>query len=90
MSHLMKQAILKARKLPEADQEALASIMLQEIEAEQRWDELFARPESADRSILLNRSSRRAWGCTTGRWESARETTSTGSGSARTRSTIAF
>lgn len=48
MSELMEQAFLKARQLPEPDQEAIASIILREIESEQRWDELFARPESAD------------------------------------------
>jgi hypothetical protein len=48
MSQLMEQAIAKVRRLPEADQEAIAAIILQEIESEQRWDELFARPESAD------------------------------------------
>ena len=52
MSQLMEQAIEKARQLPEEDQEAIASIILQEIESEQRWGELFARPESAD---LLSR-----------------------------------
>lgn len=52
MSHLMEQAFLKAKQLPESDQEAIASLILQEIEAESRWDELFARPESAD---LLSR-----------------------------------
>jgi hypothetical protein len=48
----MEQAIEKARQLPEEDQEAIASIILQEIESERRWEELFARPESAD---LLSR-----------------------------------
>ena len=48
VSQLMEQAIQRARQLPERDQEALASIILQEIEAEERWDELFSRPESAD------------------------------------------
>ena len=57
MSQLMEQAIEKARQLPEADQEALASIMLEEIESEQRWNELFARPESAD---LLSRMADQA------------------------------
>lgn len=52
MSRLMEQAIQKLKQLPESDQDALASILLQEIEAERRWDELFARPESAD---LLSR-----------------------------------
>ncbi len=57
MSQLMEQAILKARQLPEPEQEALASIMLQEIESDRRWDELFARPESAD---LLSRMADQA------------------------------
>jgi hypothetical protein len=48
MSQLMEYAIEKAKQLPEADQEALAAIILQEIESERRWDELFARPASAD------------------------------------------
>ena len=57
MSQLMEQAIQKARELPEPEQEALASIMLQEMESERRWDELFARPESAE---LLSRMADKA------------------------------
>ncbi|MFO0959711.1 MAG: hypothetical protein U0800_20120 [Isosphaeraceae bacterium] len=57
MSRLMEQAIQRVKELPETDQDALASILLQEIEAERRWDELFARPESAD---LLGRMADRA------------------------------
>ena len=52
MSHLMEQAFAKARELPQEDQDAIASIILCEIESGQRWDELFSRPESAD---LLSR-----------------------------------
>lgn len=52
MSQLMEHAFLKARQLPEQDQEVIASIILQEIESDQRWVELFARPESAE---LLSR-----------------------------------
>jgi hypothetical protein len=48
MSQLMDQAFQKARQLPESEQEVIASIILQEIESEQKWAELFARPESAD------------------------------------------
>jgi hypothetical protein len=57
MSRLMEQAIQKLKARPDSDQDALASIMLQEIEAEQRWDQLFARPESAE---LLSRMADRA------------------------------
>ena len=52
MSQLMEQAFLKARQLPEPDQEAIASIILQEIESDRRWDEMFARSESVE---LLSR-----------------------------------
>jgi len=48
MSELMEQAFQQAKQLPEADQEAIAAIILQEIESDGRWDELFARPESND------------------------------------------
>jgi hypothetical protein len=48
MSQLMEQAFQKAMQLPEGDQDAIASIILQEIESEQRWGELFAHPKSAD------------------------------------------
>jgi hypothetical protein len=48
MSQLMELAIQKIKQLAEADQEFIASIILQEIESEHRWEELFARPESAD------------------------------------------
>ena len=52
MSQLMDQAFRKAKQLSESEQEAIASIILQEIESEDRWAELFARPGSAD---LLSR-----------------------------------
>ncbi len=43
MTKLLESAIAKARQLPEADQNAIAQIVLDEIESERRWDELFAR-----------------------------------------------
>jgi hypothetical protein len=74
MSRLMDQAILKIQQLPEQDQESLASIILQEIESEHRWDELFARPESADlllrmadEALVEARSGRARPGATVGR-----------------------
>ena len=45
MSQLMDQAIRRVQQLPEEDQESIASIILQEIESEERWNALFARPE---------------------------------------------
>ena len=46
MSELMEKAIQKVKQLPEHDQESIASIILQEIDSEHRWEELFGRPES--------------------------------------------
>ena len=46
MSKLLERAIEEARKLPEEDQEALAYLMLEEIDSERRWDELFSQPVS--------------------------------------------
>lgn len=57
MSQLIEQAFQKAKQLPESDQEAIASIVLQEIGSERQWDELFSRPESAD---LLSRLADKA------------------------------
>ena len=47
MSELIEQAIQKVKQLPEHDQESIASIILQEIDSEHRWEELFNRSESA-------------------------------------------
>jgi hypothetical protein len=52
MSRLLEQALKAVERLPAPEQDAIASIILQEIEAEERWDELFSRPESED---LLSR-----------------------------------
>jgi hypothetical protein len=43
MTELLEQAISKLKTLPTSEQDAMASIILQEIEDERRWDESFAR-----------------------------------------------
>jgi hypothetical protein len=48
----MEQAIAKASQLPEEEQDTIASIILREIESEERWDQLFSRAGSAE---LLSR-----------------------------------
>ena len=42
MNAALKKAFERAERLPEAMQESLASIILQEIEDESAWDERFA------------------------------------------------
>jgi hypothetical protein len=48
MTQLLEEAIREAQQLSESDQEAIALIILQEIDSERRWEQLFSRPESAD------------------------------------------
>jgi hypothetical protein len=43
MTELLEQAISKIKTLPSDQQEAIASIILEEIEEEKRWDQSFAR-----------------------------------------------
>jgi hypothetical protein len=56
MTKLLEKAVAKARELPEAEQDAIAQIVINEIESERRWDELLARsPEK------LRKLADRAW-----------------------------
>ena len=57
MLTIVEQMFQKVMQLSLNDQEAIASIVLQEIESEQRWDELFATPNSQD---LLSRMADQA------------------------------
>jgi len=57
MTKLLETAIAKVRGLSEAEQDAIAQIVLDEIESERRWDELFAKsPEK------LKKLADQAWG----------------------------
>lgn len=42
MTKLLQKAFDEARKLPDQEQDAIASWMLAEIQSERRWDEAFA------------------------------------------------
>lgn len=57
MSKLLDVALERLRVLPDEQQEALASILLQEIESEAAWDERFAR--SPDLLAALAEQARR-------------------------------
>lgn len=43
MTELLEQAIALMQALPEEEQDAIASVILAEIEDEQHWDESFSR-----------------------------------------------
>ena len=43
MTKLLEDAIAKLRLMPDDEQDAIAQLVLDEIESERRWDELFAK-----------------------------------------------
>ena len=43
MSPLLDQAVAEARKLSDAEQDAIAAIILEELEDDRRWEESLAR-----------------------------------------------
>lgn len=45
MNKMLEQAFAEAAKLPEDAREAIASLLMQEIEAERGWDGRFAETE---------------------------------------------
>ena len=47
MTQLLQEAFERVAKLPQEEQNRFAQILLAALESD-RWDELFARPESED------------------------------------------
>ena len=45
MTRLLEQAIGEARKLTPAEQDAIAAIILDELDDDRRWDEAFANSQ---------------------------------------------
>jgi hypothetical protein len=45
MSQLIEKAFLEIKKLPEQEQDAFATWILEELASEQRWSEAFAASE---------------------------------------------
>jgi hypothetical protein len=45
MTELLKKAFERASKLPEDQQDALAAVVFDELESEQRWTELLANSQ---------------------------------------------
>ncbi len=43
MTQMLREAVTKAEKLPEPYQDAIAALILEEMEDEARWDAAFAR-----------------------------------------------
>ena len=47
MTQLLEKALREVSKLPVAEQDALATILLEEIASEHRWTESFSKPQDA-------------------------------------------
>ena len=47
MSKLLEEAFAKLAGLPEADQDAIATWLLEELESESQWEELFSESPDA-------------------------------------------
>ena len=65
MTQHLEAAFAEASKLSDEQQDALAALILHEIDSERRWGDLFARPESqdllarlADKAIADHRAAR--------------------------------
>lgn len=43
MTELLEQAIARLKTLPSSEQDAIATMIIEELEDERRWDESFAR-----------------------------------------------
>ncbi|MEX0718080.1 MAG: hypothetical protein WD066_15920 [Planctomycetaceae bacterium] len=45
MTQLLQQALAQLEELPAAEQDAIAALILEELDDERRWDESFARTQ---------------------------------------------
>jgi hypothetical protein len=45
MTQLLEQALAEVKKLPEPEQDAIATLILDELADERRWQESFARSQ---------------------------------------------
>ncbi len=55
MTQLLKQALSEIEKLPQTEQDAIASLILDELADEQRWQESFSKSQD-----LLERMAAKA------------------------------
>ena len=63
MTELMEKALAEISKLPANEQDALAAIILEEIESERIWNKLFAESEDllsqlADEALAEHRAGK--------------------------------
>lgn len=47
MTKLLEQIVAKIKKLPDSEQDAIAAVILEELEDEARWDRAFEKSQDA-------------------------------------------
>ena len=65
MTKLLEQAVAEAAKLPDADQDTLARLLLEEIASERGWDERFAKSQDLLERMATEALAQHAAGLTT-------------------------
>ena len=65
MTQLLEKAIAEATKLPDQEQDALAAILLAEIESEERWTETLAKSQDLLEELAAEARAEHAAGKTT-------------------------
>ena len=64
MTEALEKAISEVRQLPEADQNAIAQLILEELEDERRWDAAFAKSPEVLEKLLAEAEAEDAAGLT--------------------------
>jgi hypothetical protein len=65
MNKMLERAIAEVSRLPEDEQETIACLMLEEIEAERAWDERFAKAPGKLAALAREAKAQHARGETT-------------------------
>lgn len=61
MTRLLEKALERVRQLPETEQDAIAALIMDELEEENRWDEAFAKsPETLAKLLAEAKADERA------------------------------
>jgi hypothetical protein len=54
VTKLLERAVKKVRALPDKEQDAIAALILEELEDEARWDKTFARTQDVLASLAAD------------------------------------
>ncbi|MCL0069966.1 hypothetical protein M1O53_02660 [Dehalococcoidia bacterium] len=67
MTKLLERAVEKTKKLPDSEQDAIAALILEELEDEMRWGKAFARSQDALAKLAQEAMAEHRAGKTKGR-----------------------